>query len=287
MIPDTFISELVSPEDIKEPAFWLIFQESKVLVFAEDEERYALPLLPDVSVLGVSLLRQHYLGYFGDGSGHCFCAEIGAETAVPPQLSAHGLRGLYGRIPEEQFWLVGRASQIIDWDRNHVYCSRCGTKNKIQANERSKKCPSCALITYPRIAPAIIVRVTRETEHGSEILLARGPRHPRGFYSVLAGFVEPGETLEMCVQREVQEEVGITLRDIRYFGSQPWPFPNSLMLGFTAVYAGGELVLEEAEIEDAQWYTADNLPRIPPPLSISYDLIMDWVENKTTQKTKN
>ena len=280
MISTEFISSINASETISTPSLWLIFQGSQVLV-RQAEAGYSLPLLADVDALGAPLLRQHYLGYFADESApiHCFCGEIAADTAVPTGMEAYGLRRLYGRVPEEHTWLAGRAIQIINWDRNHIYCSRCGALNQIQAYERSKKCPDCDLITYPRISPAIIVRVTKETSAGSEILLARGARHPAGFYSVLAGFVEPGETLEACVQREVNEEVGIDLQDIQYFGSQPWPFPNSLMIAFTAVYAGGELVLEEEEIEDAQWYTPGNLPQIPPSISIAHALIMDWVHN--------
>ena len=272
-----FISSTITPKGV-EHTLWVIFQGRKVLVF-EDGEQYHLPTDTE-NALNLPFLRRHYLGHFAESDVHCFCAEIDEETAVPEGMGTHGLRGLHGRVPEEHFWLAGRAIQIIDWDRNHIYCSRCQTKNEILGYERSKKCPECGLITYPRISPAIIVRVTRETENGSEILLARGPRHPAGFYSVLAGFVEPGETLEECVQREVKEEVGVDVKDIQYFGSQPWPFPNSLMLGFTAVYAGGDLTLEEEEIEDAQWFTPDDLPRIPPALSISHFLIMDWANKK-------
>lgn len=259
-------------------SLWVLFQGRNVLVFQKEDD-YTLPFLQDVSELQFPLLREHYMGHFTDSGMHCFCGEIAGDTAVPESMKTVDLRALYGQIPEAHFWLAGRAVQVIDWDRNHIYCSRCGTQNGMQAHERSKKCPACGLITYPRISPAIIVRVTRETGTQSEILLARSARFKLGFYSVLAGFVEPGETLEMCVQREVKEEVGIDVKDIQYFGSQPWPFPNSLMLGFTAVYASGELELEAEEIEDAQWYTVNNLPNIPPPLSISNALIMDWVNN--------
>ena len=139
--------------------------------------------------------------------------------------------------------------------------------------ERAKLCPACGLTTYPRISPAIIVAVTK----GDTLLLARGHRHPPGFYSVLAGFVEPGETLEETVRREVREEVSLEVDDIRYFGSQPWPFPDSLMVAFTASYASGEITLEELEIADAGWYTAANLPLVPPPISIARSLIDAFV----------
>ena len=144
--------------------------------------------------------------------------------------------------------------------------------------ERAKKCPNCGLITYPRISPAIIVRVDRVIDGVPHLLLARNGRWRSGWYSVLAGFVEPGETLEECVHREVFEEVGIRLKNVSYFGSQPWPFPNSLMLAFTAEYASGNIVLEEEEIEDANWFTVETLPNLPSRMSIARRLVDDFVE---------
>ena len=141
-------------------------------------------------------------------------------------------------------------------------------------SERAQVCPQCGLTAFPRLSPAIIVCIRR----GEQILLARNHRFPPGRFSVLAGFVEPGETLEEAVAREVREEVGIRVRDIRYFGSQPWPFPNSLMLGFTAEYAEGELVVDESELAEAHWFTRDNLPDLPPPISIARRLIEDFLE---------
>ena len=160
----------------------------------------------------------------------------------------------------------------LDWDRTHQYCGRCGTKTIDAEGERAKRCPNCGLSNYPRLSPSIIVRINR----GDEILMARAFRFPPGMYSVLAGFVEPGETLEEAVEREVWEEVRIRVKNIRYFGSQPWPFPHSLMLGFTAEYAGGEIEIDQVEIEDAGWYSAANLPQLPPRLSIARRLIDDF-----------
>jgi NAD+ diphosphatase len=130
-------------------------------------------------------------------------------------------------------------------------------------------CPSCKQVYYPRLSPSIIVLVTR----GDELLLARNARARGNFYSTLAGFVEPGESIEQAVHREVLEEVGVTVKNLEYFGSQPWPFPNSLMIAFTCSYVGGEIRLEEEELEDAGWYTADDLPRVPPKLSIARQMI--------------
>jgi NAD+ diphosphatase len=199
-------------------------------------------------------------------------------------LQFAGLRQLFNRLPTNQLWLAGRAVQIIDWDRTHQFCSRCANPNEILAHERAKKCPNCGLTTYPRISPAIIVRVDRIIDGVPHLLLARNGRWRRGWYSVLAGFVEPGETLEDCVHREVFEEVGLRLKNVRYFGSQPWPFPNSLMVGFTAEYASGEIVLEEEEIEDAHWFTAETLPNLPSSMSIARRLVDAFVAEVRSEK---
>ena len=142
-------------------------------------------------------------------------------------------------------------------------------------DERAKICQQCGLVNYPRVSPAIIVAVIKD----DQILLARSGRFPGGFFSVLAGFVEPGESLEACVKREVFEETGIAVQNIRYFGSQPWPFPDSLMVGFTAEYAGGDIQIDGREIVAADWYSRDNLPNIPPGISIARQLI-DWFAEK-------
>ena len=138
-------------------------------------------------------------------------------------------------------------------------------------DERAKRCPACGLVNYPRLSPAVIVAVIK----GDQILLARNKRFRAPFYSVLAGFVEPGETLEQCVQREIHEEVGLSVKNIRYFGSQPWPFPNSLMIGFVADYAGGEIAVDNSELMEAGWFSAESLPVLPSPISIAWQLI-DW-----------
>jgi NAD+ diphosphatase len=183
----------------------------------------------------------------------------------------HGLRALFGRVDDRVFRLAGRAFQIMNWDRTHQFCSRCGHATRDKEDEAAKRCPECGFETFPTMAPAMIVAVTR----GDKILLARAGRFPKEMYSVLAGFVEPGESLEECVRREIGEEVGVEVKNIRYFGSQAWPFPNSLMIAFTAEYGGGEIRIDEKEIVDAAWFRADNLPKIPDKISIARRLI-DW-----------
>jgi NAD+ diphosphatase len=169
------------------------------------------------------------------------------------------------------FWIAGRAFQIMDWDRNHQFCGFCGSPTRDKVEERVRICPRCGQLHYPRISPAVIVAVTRD----EEILLARAHRFPQAMYSVIAGFVEPGESLEHCVHREIKEEAGITVKNLRYFGSQSWPFPNSLMVAFTAEYDEGQLTIDSSEISDAGWYSVDRLPRIPDKVSIARKLI-DW-----------
>ncbi|MFK7825704.1 MAG: NAD(+) diphosphatase [Oligoflexales bacterium] len=166
------------------------------------------------------------------------------------------------------FALVSRAMQLIDWFKQHQFCGACGKKTA-RGEDGYLKCISCSLVHYPRISPSMIVLITR----GEEILLARSPHFPPGLFSALAGFLEPGESVEQCIHREVFEEVAIKVKNLRYQGSQAWPFPHSLMLGFFAEYESGDILCEPGEIEDARWWRADQLPLIPPHGSISAWLI--------------
>ena len=176
---------------------------------------------------------------------------------------------MFGNVDETLAALAARAFQILEWDRNHQYCSRCGTPTEPRRDERARSCPNCGYTSYPPISPAIMILVTR----GREILLARKPEWVPKRYSALAGFVEPGETLEDTVRRETREEVGVEIQNLRYFGSQPWPFPHSLMIAFTAEYANGEVRPDGVEIAEACWFDVEQLPKLPPRISISRWLI--------------
>jgi len=192
----------------------------------------------------------------------------------PPQGMAFlGLRRLWGVLDEAAWKLAGRAAQIVEWDRDHRYCGRCGAGTARKPGELARVCSRCGLHHFPRISPAVIVRI----ERGDEILLARSPHFAPGVYSTIAGFVEPGESLEQTVAREVREEVGVEVTNVRYFGSQPWPFPHSLMIGFVADWASGEIRLQEEEIEDAGWFRVDALPGLPSRLSIARALVDDFI----------
>ena len=189
------------------------------------------------------------------------------------------LRGAFGTIPDEQWAMAGRGAQVLLWDRDHRFCGRCGNETEPHPIDRARQCPKCRSMAFPRLSPAVIMLVEREGESGPEVLLAWGRQFPGRFFSALAGFVEPGESLEECVVREVAEETAIEVTDVRYFGSQPWPFPNSLMIGFTARYAGGEISIQEEEIVEADWYGPDNLPPVPKGgMSIAGWLIEDWLQ---------
>ncbi len=249
-------------------ALWFLFQGRKILV-AASEGRVGIPEAAGREELPVSPIRTLYLGQL-DGRD-CYGAELAKGTEVPPELATQGIRTLHGLVEEPLFKVALRAMHLMDWDRNHRFCARCGVALSWKDDERAKICPACGFTDFPRISPAVIVLV----ERGDQALLARASRFEEELYSVLAGFVEPGETLEDTVKREVREETGIEVTDIRYFGSQPWPFPDSLMVGFTAKYLGGEIRLQEGEITDARWFSRENLPRIPGKVSIARALI-DW-----------
>jgi NAD+ diphosphatase len=212
----------------------------------------------------------HFLGMLGDQA--CWGVDV-PHGEDPSYGAATDLYSYYGRAGEVDWLIAGRAVQLVEWARTHRYCGRCGTETVSLDGERAMKCPACALLAFPRLAPAMITLVTR----GDEALLARGVAFRAPMYSCLAGFVEPGESLEGAVVREVREEVGIEVTNVRYQGSQPWPFPHSLMVGFRADWASGDIVCDPTEILDAQWYTRDNLPPIPPAISIARKLIDAWL----------
>jgi NAD+ diphosphatase len=264
----------LSPQTTGQPAYWFAFCGDKLLI-THNHNKVEVPYSVDLSSIGISPKKVQYLGTL-DGTP-CYCAQLTVSIPASSGMDFWGLRQLYGMVEDELFSLAGIARQIVEWDKTHQFCGQCGSPTSNNPEERAKICPRCDLISYPRISPAIIVAITK----GEEILLARGNRFATPMYSVIAGFVEAGETLEECVQREVQEEVGLEVKNISYFSSQPWPFPNSLMIGFTAEYAGGEITIDPREIAEAGWFKADALPLIPEKISIARRLIDQYVEKST------
>jgi len=217
--------------------------------------------------LGATPLRTLYLGRLGGVD--CWAAEAAPAAAAPSGMAWEGLRTLFSVLDDAQFALAGRALQLVDWDRTHQYCGRCGAPTEPHREERVRTCPACKLSAYPRVAPAVMALIKRK----NQILLARSPHFPPGMYSALAGFVEPGESLEQCLAREVAEEVGVRISNIRYFASQPWPFPHSLMIAFVCEWSGGEIRPQASEIDDAKWFEVLQLPKLPSKISIARRLI--------------
>ncbi len=265
---ETTFSPMLVPDDASGPALVFAYRSRKLLLVDGD--------VPTRESLSMDL-EEHYLGRLGES--HCYACAWPDTHTLPASGQFHDLLAVYGMLPASLSAVAGRAVQIVEWDRTHRFCGACATPTALSSAARSRVCPACRLEQFPRLSPAIIVAV----ERGDEILLARGPHFPPGIYSVLAGFVDPGESAEEAVRREVREETGIVVGDVRYFGSQPWPFPHSLMLGFQATWAGGEMRLQEGEIEDAGFFRVDALPRtFPGRLSISQWLLHDFVRRHGT-----
>ena len=267
---DSLRTVFPEPEKVPGTAWWVLVREEEVVLRPGP--------YPVVLVLGNPAkdnipIRDHiYLGY--RGAVPCYAGILGPESPAPGNWQFVRVRDLFVMIPPEELAIAAFAVRMIDFDRKTRFCGRCGGETRPLRTERAKQCSSCGLIAYPRLSPAIIVLVQRD----DRVLLARSPRFPPGMFGLVAGFVEPGENLEHALMREVKEETGIAVKNICYFGSEPWPFPDSLMVGFTADFAGGELMVDKNEIESAFWFDREHLPRIPEKLSISRTLIDWWVE---------
>ncbi len=257
----------VQPPSSASPLAWcLAFVEGQLLL--PDADAAELQPQPTLAFEAVARAR-HYLGRLD--AIDCWAYQL---PEAPPGWRAVGLRAAMLQFPAALMGVASRAAQVLEWDRAHRFCGVCGTPTEPAAHERARKCPACGHSAYPRLSPAMMVLVWR----GRELLLARAPHYAKGMYSALAGFVETGESLEECVHREVAEEVGVRVRGLRYYGSQSWPFPHSLMVAYTAEWTGGDIVRQEDEIEDAGWYDIDALPGVPPRFSIAGHLIRDTAE---------
>jgi NAD+ diphosphatase len=263
-----FAPAIRSPDAPHERDIVVLFAGS-ALVIADS----ASPRLPLRSELGACVpAGTVHVGRLGGAAVEA--AAVAEGTPLPDGFALAPLRPLHGRLSDAEWALAGRAFQLAEWDRTHRYCGVCGTATVRLDDERARSCPACGHRAYPRHSPAVIMLVTR----GDELLLGRSAHFPTGMYSTLAGFVDPGEGAEDAVRREVREEAGIEITEPRWFGSQSWPFPHSLMLGFTAEWASGEIQLDPAELEDLGWFTRDDLPTLPPPSSIARRLIDAWLE---------
>ncbi|MBS0358773.1 MAG: NAD(+) diphosphatase [Proteobacteria bacterium] len=258
----------------KNKVCWFVFQDDKLLL----KENNGLCDEAELALITPYILRSFKLGTFG--TIEYYAAEIHKETFIPTTIDLVPLRKALQLFNHEEYGIVVKAYSIINWDKNHQFCSRCGSTTVHRSKSFERECTSCELKFFPRISPSIIVLI-KKNDH---LLMARGPHFSPGIYGLIAGFVEVGESIEEAVHREVREEVGLKIKNLSYFGSQAWPFPDSLMIAFTADYESGEIVIDKNEIENANWYKYDNLPGRPSmSVSIASKLIDNFInffENK-------
>ena len=208
------------------------------------------------------------------GEHQCHIFRLDNPVINRPDLQMVGLRKTFDILPTDLYQLAGKCAELVYWDQNSKYCGCCGAPMKWHT-EISKHCTECGKEVWPQLQTAIIVRVTR----GDEVLMVHAHNFRGHFYGLVAGFVETGETLEECVCREVWEETHLRVKNVRYFASQPWPYPAGLMVGFTADYDGGELQLQRSELGGGGWFRRDNLPEMPNRSSLARQLIDDWINS--------
>lgn len=269
-----FITQTHPPTLLTEPALWFIFQNEEILL---TNTYIKIPMLATIEALNLDIKQQQYLGLYDNT--HCFAAQVekNSVTAIPSDMSFQPIRESHDLVNDtDLFQIATRAKQILYWDKTSQFCGSCGQKTQRSLTEYAKTCPNCSTLIFPPVFPAMVVLIWRE----NEILLARSPHFPSEVYSILAGFVEPGETLEQTVRREVREEVGISIKNLTYVASQPWPFVSNLMLGFTAEYDKGDIQVNHAELEDAKWFSLEKLPKLPKPMTLSRQIIDTHIAKK-------
>jgi NAD+ diphosphatase len=271
-----FAPEHRAPADAGFPATWCVFRAGRILVRRVEGE-VQLPE-GEPQAWGLAAADAHYLGTL-DGR-HCYAAWLAEDHCELAGGELLGMRALILEADEAVASVAGRAFQILEWDRTHRFCGVCGHETALHPGDRARECKACRIVYYPRISPVVMALVTR----GRQVLLTRKPGYAAGRYTVVAGFVEAGETLEHAVAREVMEEVGVAIEAPVYFGSQPWPFPGSLVMAFHAEYAGGDMHADGVEIEEARWFDIDALPDLPERVHISRQLIDAAVARMTAAR---
>lgn len=253
--------------DSEAPSYWFIYCRKKLALYATPTS-LTIPTLEKLPFSDNELLYSRSIGIYG--KKQCIVAAVHDSISFPEEFTLTPLRKAYQFISLDLWTIAGRAMQVLHWHNEHRFCGKCGKEMVEIEHETVKSCPSCGFLSYPRLAPAVIMSVIWD----NKILMGRAASFPKGMYSPLSGFVEPGETLEEAVRREVMEEAEIDVTTIQYVASQPWPFPQSLMIGFTTKYQGGTIRVDKTELEDARWFTADSMPEVlPSQMSISRTLV--------------
>ena len=259
---------------LKHLEHWFIFQKDCLLLLKDSED--AIPDAALIADLKSDFIQSHKIVQFDHQS--VYGAEINSNASLPENFELIPFKAALERLGEKWYYLSAKSFAVLNWDRNHQFCGRCGQRTVSKPDQFEKSCPACSLLFFPRISPSIIVLIQKN----NQVLMARSPHFRPGFYGLIAGFVEAGENIEETVHREVFEEVGIKIKNLRYFGSQAWPFPDSLMIAFKADYDTGEINIDPNEIEEAGWYDFDKLPgRTASSISIARKLIDAFVAEQT------
>lgn len=248
---------------------WFIFYKDKLLL-AKQGEKFAVPAGEEAPVGLSKSSSVMEVGTMDDGTPIKTFA-LSAPVINDTAFEWVDLRKSFHLLPREHYLKAGKCRELIYWDSNTQYCGTCGTPLRMHT-PISKRCPQCGREIWPALSPAIIVLVHK----GNEALLVHARNFKGDYYGLVAGFVETGETLEEAVHREVAEETGITITNLRYFGSQPWPYPNGLMVGFEADYVAGNIHLQKEELSYGAWFSKENLPAVPDKLSIARKMIDHW-----------
>ena len=251
---------------------WFIFCKGDLMLEHRPDGTYGIPLSEEAPVEVKPWTTIHTITPFADGTAVRTFA-IDSPIVSHPRYEMCGLRASYAKLSSDLYQKAGKCQEILYWDQNTKYCGVCGAPMKLHT-EISKRCTECGKEVWPQLATAIIVLIHR----GEEVLLVHARNFRGDFYGLVAGFVETGESLEEAVVREVREETSLEISNLRYFGSQPWPYPCGLMVGFHADYASGDIHLQRSELSAGGWFRKDNLPHIPEKLSIARRLIDSWLE---------
>ena len=242
---------------------FLTSKNSQFLIFEEEDLKWS----------EMNLANKQFLGFLNNKP--CYLSELTSESKIDDGTMLTPLRNLLGRIPDSLFTVCSRSIQLSEWYKNNQFCGACGSKMQRHNTERAMYCECNNLLIYPKISPCIIVLVTK----GEELLLAHNKNFPGAFYSTLAGFIEAGESAESAIHREIYEEVKIKVKNIKYYGSQSWPFPSQLMLGYHAEYLEGDITPDGEEIDSADWFNYRKLPQVPTGnISISGQLIESYID---------
>lgn len=262
-------------QDEKELYGWFIFYPKQQLLLVKDGDRFHIPYSVEPPVQLPADTPIHTVGEIQGHPAKACALSLEALTKQDTSFIPTDLRASYDVLPLEEYQCAGKASQILTWDKNSRFCPACGTPT-IQTGPITKRCPHCGQEIYPRISPAVIVLIKKE----DSVLLVHARNFRGSFKGLVAGFLEPGETLEECVHREVMEETGIRIKNLKYFGSQPWPYPSGIMVGYYAEYESGTIKLQDEELSAGAFYHRDHLPEIPKKLSIARKLIDAWLNNE-------